>query len=252
MAEQARAARNAARNAPAAGGAPAAQPAAPVAPTTVTVSVMDTLIPQVPEVSAEDIMARFKTTTLTKLEGEPAYPDMDEIRDKLYRNAMAIKSPFGGGRHGHLGMIMNPFLYQTEAGELWTVAETSGAYPIFPPDTTESGKKALTANFIVTEKGIKTEEVMQDLLRNQVLEAVDPEYYMELEHSIFKYDKVTVNELLTHLFDNYAKIDDRQSAPRIQQRALCRVARSVQAHRRLLPEARKVPEGSSRRRRAHQ
>jgi hypothetical protein len=50
---------------------------------------------------------------------------------------------------------------------------------------------------------------MQDLLRNQVLEAVDPEYYMELEHSIFKYDKVTVNELLTHIFDNYAKIDDQ-------------------------------------------
>ena len=194
-----RAARNAGR---------AAAPAVTVAPTAVTVSVMDTLIPQVPEVSAEDILARFKTTTLTRIEGEPAYTDMDEIRDKLYRNAMAIKSPFGGGQHGHLGMIMNPILYHTEAGETWTVSATSGAYPIFPNGATDSNKKALTATFIISEKGIKTEEVMQDLLWNQVLEAVDPEYYMELEHSIFKYDKVTVNELLTHLFHNYAQIDD--------------------------------------------
>ena len=63
----------------------------------VHVSVMDTLIPQVPEVSAEDIAARFKTTTLTKIEGEPTYNEMDDIRDELYRNAMAIKSPFRGG-----------------------------------------------------------------------------------------------------------------------------------------------------------
>ena len=32
---------------------------------------------------------------------------------------------------------------------------------------------------------------MEDLLKNQLLEAVDPAYYMELEHQIFKYDKVT-------------------------------------------------------------
>ena len=106
---------------------------APAAPTIhqVHVSVMDTLIPQVPEVSAEDITARFKTTTLTKIEGEQTYNEMDDIRDELYRNAMAIKSPFGGGKHGHLGMIMKDVLYQTEAGSAWTVATTSQSYPTF-------------------------------------------------------------------------------------------------------------------------
>ena len=63
------------------------------------------------------------------------------------------------------------------------------------------------ATFIVVEKAIKVEDVMQNLLRNQVLDAIDPEYYMELEHSIFQYDKVSVMELLNHLFKNYAKID---------------------------------------------
>ena len=34
---------------------------------------------------------------------------------------------------------------------------------------------------------------------------------MELEDPIFKYDKVTVNQLISYLFDNYANIDDQLS-----------------------------------------
>jgi len=45
---------------------------------------MDTLIPQVPEVSAEDIQARFKHEPLIKIEGEPDYVHMDDVRDELY------------------------------------------------------------------------------------------------------------------------------------------------------------------------
>ena len=175
----------------------------------VHVSVMDTLIPQVPEVSAEDIQARFKHEPLTKIEGEPDYVHMDDVRDELYRNAMAIKSPFGGAQHGHLGSVMKDALYQTEAGVPWFVPLTQGLYPTFAAGATENEKRNATAIFITDEKGIKTNEIMEDLLKNQLLEAVDPAYYMELEHPIFKYDKVTVNQLISHLFDNYANIDDQ-------------------------------------------
>ena len=114
---------------------------------------MDTLIPQVPEVAADDIAARFKTIYLTTIEGEPTYREMGEIRDKLNRNAMAIKSPFGGGLYGHLVMVMKYVLYQTEAGTAWTVPTLSGAYPVFPNDTNENYKKLIVADFIKTEKG---------------------------------------------------------------------------------------------------
>ena len=63
------------------------------------------------------------------------------------------------------------------------------------------------ATFIVVEKAIKVEDVMQNLICNQVIDAVDPEYYMELKHFIFQYDQVSVMELLTHLFKNYTKFD---------------------------------------------
>ena len=68
----------------------------------VSVPVMDALILQVPEVAANNIATRFKTTYLTTIEGKPTYIKMEDIRDKLNRNAIEIKSPFGGGLYGHL------------------------------------------------------------------------------------------------------------------------------------------------------
>jgi len=131
----------------------------------VHVSVMDTLIPQVPEVSAEDIQARFKHELLTKIEGEPDYTHMDDVRDELYQNAMAIKSLFGGAQYDHLGSVINDALYQTEAGMPWFVLLTRGLYPTFPPGATKNEKRNATATFIIDEKGIKTNEIMEDLLK---------------------------------------------------------------------------------------
>ena len=68
-------------------------------------------------------------------------------------------------------------------------------------------KKHIVEEIMKTEKGLKTEEVMQDLYWNQVLASVVDKYYMELLYAIFQYDRVSVCNLLDHLFDNYAKID---------------------------------------------
>jgi hypothetical protein len=104
---------------------------------------------------------------------------------------------------------MKPFLYLTEIGHTWTVPTTAGVYPTFSPTATDTEKKQLVAAFIRNEKGIITAKLVDELLRNLVLDAVDDEYYMELKHSIFVYDSVTVSTLLNHLFPNYVKIDDQ-------------------------------------------
>ena len=103
---------------------------------------MDALILQVPEVAADDISARFKATSLTTIEGELTYSEMDEIRDKLNHNAMAIKSKLRGGLYGHLGMVMKYLLYEMEARTAWTVPTSSGAYPVLPNDANENDKNA--------------------------------------------------------------------------------------------------------------
>ena len=50
---------------------------------------------------------------------------------------------------------------------------------------------------------------MNELLRNLILEAVDPAFYTELEHCIYQYDHMEPRYLLNHLVKHYAKIDDQ-------------------------------------------
>ena len=128
--------------------------AAPVVPTAppviqqLTVLMMDTFMPTIPDVSAEELAARFRTSSLTKIDGPPTHADMDDIRNEIYCNCLAVKSIFGGGKHGCMGMMMADDLYLVKAGEAFVVPESEGSYPNFPTGANEDNKKRETAAFI--------------------------------------------------------------------------------------------------------
>ena len=109
--------------------ATAAATALPIAPTVATMSVMDSVVPTIPDVTFDDIEKKMPHPTLTKIEGEPDYSTMSVLREELIRNAIAVKSTFGGGKHGHYSSITKPATYLIEAGVEWTVSEGGGVYP---------------------------------------------------------------------------------------------------------------------------
>ena len=181
----------------------------PAAHTNVTVSVMDTFVPVIVEPSADAIEAKFPHKTLTKIEGEPTYNDFHLLREESFRNALSSKSPFGGGNHGHKGACTTPITYTIETGgAAWNVPATQGVFPTFPPGATDDEKRIVIAEFVRDEMGIKTADVTVNLLRNQLLEAVDEEYYMELYDDVFRYDRVSPSEFLDHILTCYAELDD--------------------------------------------
>ena len=69
---------------------------------------MDTYVPIIPEPKPDNIERRFKHTTLTTIKNEPEYEQMCVVREELFRNAIAIKSTFGGKKPGHLGSVQRP------------------------------------------------------------------------------------------------------------------------------------------------
>ena len=154
------------------GGSPAPNPAPAPEPAPVYVSAMDTYVPIIPDPKPDDNERRFKHPTLTKIEGEPDYEQMCIVREEIFRNAIAIKSTFGGRKHGHLGSVQQPAVYQTEAGQAWTIPASGGMYPTFPDGATNAEKKREVAEFINREKHIKLSDFVEDLLKNQLLKAV--------------------------------------------------------------------------------
>lgn len=68
--------------------------------------------------SAEEFYAAFPAQAL-KIQGEPSYDDIRQLRMVIYQNAASIHSNLGGGLHGHLGMVMDDNTYATLTNQPW-------------------------------------------------------------------------------------------------------------------------------------
>ena len=156
----------------AAGRSPTPNPTPAPQPEPVYVSSMDTYVPIIPDRNPEVIELRFKRPNLTKIEDEPDYEEISIVLEELFRNAHAIKCTFGGRNHGHLGSVQRPAVYQTEAGQAWTIPASGGMYPTFLSGATNAEKKREVTEFINREKHIKLSDFVKDLLKNQLLKAV--------------------------------------------------------------------------------
>ena len=106
-----------------------------------------------------------------------------------------------------MGIVYSGATFLAGAGEAWTVPNSQGAYPIFAPNATEDQKKKEISEFIEREKGIKTVEATEELLKGMFIEAIDEDYVVELKEGLREYDGVTLLELLEHV-NKYAKMDD--------------------------------------------
>ena len=128
---------------------------------TVMVSIMDTVVPTIPDVTANNIKRKMPYLTLTKCEDAPTYSTMSTIRKEMFRKSIAVKSTFGGGRHGHYGSLQKTETYLIEAGKPWAVPKTGGVYPTFAAGMTDEEKRREIATFVLTEHNIKKAEVTQ-------------------------------------------------------------------------------------------
>ena len=92
-----------------AGNAPTVQcgnPANPAPTNVLASSALDNGIPVIKEPKEADILAKFKYKQLDKIDGEPNYPQLVELRRQMTRNARAVKSSFGGGGASRRGQLM--------------------------------------------------------------------------------------------------------------------------------------------------
>ena len=172
-------------------GPPAPNPTTAPEPAPMCVSAMDIYLPIIPDPKTDDIERRFKHPTLTTIENELDHKQMCIVCKELFLNAIAIKSMFGGKKHGHLGSVQRPAVYHTEAGQAWTILTSGGMYPTFSLRATHEEKKREVTEFINRETHINIAELIEELLKNQLLKAVSEEYYMEPHQGVLQYNRMS-------------------------------------------------------------
>jgi hypothetical protein len=75
----------------------------------------------------DELIAGFPSSSLPKVTGKPIFEDLKVIRRLLNTNAMSVSSYVGGGRHGHLGIIMTNEEYFSSAATVFPVPDNPGA-----------------------------------------------------------------------------------------------------------------------------
>ena len=142
------------------------------APQILQVSLIDTYVPLIPEIKPDDVKLRFPYQNLTKIKGDPEYKQMCLIREEIYCNVLSIKSSFSGVKLGHKRSVTNPTIYRIDTGEEWVITATGGVYPIFRANAIENAKKQTIADFTSRETNIKMSKVVEEQLKNQLLDSL--------------------------------------------------------------------------------
>ena len=145
-------------------------------------SGLDNFVPTIRRVNESDVKAKFQHQHLTPVEGEPTFSQMQQLEEELADNAMTAKVRFGGGKKGCLGVVYENAVFRIESGDInWEVPESQGACPTFHPNVTNDEKRAAISEFILNEHDILVVKAVEELLKNQLLEAVNEDYLVELK-----------------------------------------------------------------------
>jgi hypothetical protein len=144
-------------------------------------------------------IAGFPHSTLPKVTGEPTFEDLKIIHRLLNSNAMSVSSYEGGGRHGHLGLIMTNAEYFAVATDVLLPPENPGPAAtivagIMGIQIAEMGRLHTAATRVY-----RTYHNVDQAFKKIIIDAFEDQYLNAFSDKIFGYASCTSLQLLTHL-----------------------------------------------------
>jgi hypothetical protein len=161
----------------------------------------------------DELISGFPHSSLPRVTGEPTFEDLKVIRRLLNTNAMSVLSYIGGGRHGHLGIIMTNEEYFATAANVFTVPNSPGA----PAEVVTGMTAAVIAEMTRLHREATqlycTYHNVDQAIEKLIIEAFDDAYLNALSDKIVGYANCTSLQLLTHLLMYYAMIAPTELTP---------------------------------------
>jgi hypothetical protein len=153
----------------------------------------------------DELIAVFPHSSLPKVTGEPTFEDLKDIWRLLNTNALRVSFCVGGGRHGHLGIIMTNKEYCAIAADAFPVPENPGASPEVVV-MTAAVIAELTRLHREATQAYRTYHIVDQAIKKLILEAFADAYLNALSDKVVGYANCTSLDLLTHLLTFYAMI----------------------------------------------
>ena len=160
--------------------------------------------------NADQLLAVFPNPVLTKIVGEPTLASLTRLQSEHNGNLASVKSNLGNGLTGLLVISMKPSTFLTIHPKEFVKPKKPGYAPPAADikDASSATRiadlyKAYDLKLKVYSEFFEAERISVKLM----LDTMDEIYYQALKHEYTGYAKVTLRDLLDHLFDTYAAID---------------------------------------------
>jgi hypothetical protein len=154
----------------------------------------------------DELIAGFPHSSLPKVTGEPTFENLKVIRRLLNTNAMIVSSYVGGGRHGHLGIIMTNEESFAIAANVFPIPDNPGASPKVVVGMTAAVIAELTRLHREATQVYRTYHHVDQEIKKLILKAFDDAYLNALSDEVVGYANCTSLDLLTYLLTFYAMI----------------------------------------------
>jgi hypothetical protein len=154
----------------------------------------------------EELIAGFPHSSLPKVTGYPTFEDLKVIWRLLNTNTMSIESYEGGGRHGHLGIIMNNEEYFAIAVNVFPVPANPGPSAAVGAGMTAAVIAETTRLHREATQVYRTYHNVDQAIKKLLIEASEDAYLNAISDEIVGYANCTSLQILTHLLTYYAMI----------------------------------------------
>jgi hypothetical protein len=154
----------------------------------------------------DELIAGFPYSSLPKVTGEPTLEDLKVIRRLMNNNATSVASYKGGGRHGHLGIIMTNEEYFAVAVDVFPVPNNPGPSAAFVAGMMAAVIAETTRLHKEATQVYHTYHNVDQAIKKFIIKSFDDAYLNALSDESVGYANCTSLQLLTHLLTYYAMI----------------------------------------------
>jgi hypothetical protein len=135
----------------------------------------------------DELIAGFPYTSLPKVTGEPIFEDLKVIWRLMNTNAINVESYEGGGRHGHLGIVMTNEEYFTIAVDVFPVPNNPGPSAAVVVGMTAAVIAETTRPHKELTQVYRTYHNVDQAIKKLIIESFDDAYRNTLSDEIVGY-----------------------------------------------------------------
>ena len=149
----------------------------------------------------------FELPQLTRIIGEPSTATLIDLRNEIRCNAQSVTTTLGGGKYGHLGLVMSATAYQALPDTVpYLRPEYLGPFRIEQRNATETEIAQEKADYDESIRLWREVKAVERALVQQIVAAVEPKYLKALRKQLTTKIMRDVKGILSYLFDNYGKV----------------------------------------------